>query len=828
MAYEFAGIEKKWRQRWENCGLYRSEIDPSRPKHYALTMLPYTSGDLHIGHWYAIAPSDVRARYMRMKGHNVLFPIGFDAFGLPAENAAIQRGIHPAKWTLDNVERMRGQLKTMGAMFDWTREAITCLPEYYRWTQWLFLKFYANGLAYREKAPVDWCPQCNTTLAREQVWGEDRHCERCDTPVIKKDLDQWLFRITRYAEELLDFSEIAWPDRVQTMQENWIGRSEGVEFEMRVKNSESSFRVFTTRPDTIFGMSFAVLAPEHPLVDEITAPDQREAVKAYCVKASRQSEIERLSVDKEQDGVFTGAYAINPMNNADVPIYIADYVLLQYGTGAIMAVPAHDERDFDFAKKYGLPIPVVIAPDDWDGEALIQPYTGARRMINSGKFDGLPSQDGKDAVADDLESRGIGKRKVNYRLHDWLISRQRYWGCPIPIIYCDTCGTVPVPERDLPVMLPDDAEFLPTGESPLKYHDSFLHTTCPKCGTSAQRETDTMDTFMCSSWYQYRYLSPHCDAGPFEPREGEYWLPVDQYTGGIEHATMHLLYTRFFTKAMRDMDLVSDDEPMTRLFNQGVILGEDQERMSKSRGNVVNPDDLIVQYGTDCIRAYVMFLGRWEQGGPWNSSSLEGIPRFLNRVWRIVVENVTPTKGDATQEAEDNLRRLTHQTIRKVSEDFETFGFNTALAALMTFSNRLLAAKNTPVARPATIEMPVQVNGKVHTCAWKEAIETLVLLLAPVTPHLSEELWSRIGGGYSVHQRDWPEWDETLARPATIEMPVQVNGKVRARIEVEVDAGQEEIESLALEQPNVKAHVQDQKPKKSIIVIPNRLVNIVV
>ena len=411
MAYEFATIEKKWRQRWEDTGLYRSEIDSSSPKHYALTMLPYTSGDLHIGHWYAIAPSDVRARYMRMKGHNVLFPIGFDAFGLPAENAAIQRGIHPAKWTLDNVERMREQLKTMGAMFDWTREAITCLPEYYRWTQWLFLKFYANDLAYREKAPVDWCPQCNTTLAREQVWGEDRHCERCDTPVIKKDLDQWLFRITRYAEELLDFSEIVWPDRVQTMQENWIGRSEGVEFEMRVKNSESSFRAFTTRPDTIFGMSFAVLAPEHPLVDEITAPDQREVVKAYCAKASRQSEIERLSADKEQDGVFTGAYAINPMNNADVPIYIADYVLLQYGTGAIMAVPAHDERDFDFAKKYGLSIPVVIAPDDWNGEALSQPYTDAGHMVNSGQFDGLSSQDGKDAVADDLESRGIGERK---------------------------------------------------------------------------------------------------------------------------------------------------------------------------------------------------------------------------------------------------------------------------------------------------------------------------------------------------------------------------------------------------------------------------------
>ncbi|MXX11949.1 MAG: leucine--tRNA ligase [Gemmatimonadetes bacterium] len=812
MAYEFATIEKKWRQRWEDTGLYRSEIDSCRPKHYALTMLPYTSGDLHIGHWYAIAPSDVRARYMRMKGHNVLFPIGFDAFGLPAENAAIQRGIHPAKWTLDNVERMREQLKTMGAMFDWTREAITCLPEYYRWTQWLFLKFYANGLAYREKAPVDWCPQCNTTLAREQVWGEDRHCERCDTPVIKKDLDQWLFRITRYAEELLDFSEIVWPDRVQTMQENWIGRSEGVEFEMRVKNSESSFRAFTTRPDTIFGMSFAVLAPEHPLVDEITAPDQREVVKAYCAKASRQSEIERLSADKEQDGVFTGAYAINPMNNADVPIYIADYVLLQYGTGAIMAVPAHDERDFDFAKKYGLSIPVVIAPDDWDGGALTEPYTDAGRMVNSGQFDGLSSQDGKDAVADDLESRGIGEQKVNYRLHDWLISRQRYWGCPIPIIYCDTCGIIPVPEHDLPVMLPDDAEFLPTGESPLKYHEGFLHTTCPKCGASAQRETDTMDTFMCSSWYQYRYLSPHYDTGPFEPHEGEYWLPVDQYTGGIEHATMHLLYTRFFTKAMRDMDLVSDDEPMTRLFNQGIILGEDRERMSKSRGNVVNPDDLIVQYGTDCIRAYVMFLGRWEQGGPWNSSSLEGIPRFLNRVWRLVVEDVAQRQGDPTQESQDNLRRLTHQTIRKVSEDFETFGFNTALAALMTFSNGLSAVQNTPV---------------VHTEAWKEAVETLVLLLAPITPHLSEELWSHIGGEYSVHQQNWPEWDENLARPATIEMPVQVNGKVRARMEVEVDAGQEEIESIALEQPNVQVHVQDQTPKK-IIVIPNRLVNIVV
>ena len=812
MAYEFAEIEKKWRQRWEDSALYRCRVDPKRPKHYALTMLPYTSGDLHMGHWYALVPPDVRARYMRMKGYNVLFPIGFDAFGLPAENAAIQRGIHPAKWTLDNVERMRGQLKTMGAMFDWEREIITCVSEYYKWTQWLFLKFYAEGLAYREKVRVDWCPKCNTTLAREQVWGDDRHCERCNTPVIRKNLEQWLFRITQYAEELLNFSKISWPDRVQAMQKNWIGRSEGVEFEMRVKNSDASFRVFTTRADTIFGVSFAVLAPEHRLVDAITSPEQREAVKAYCAKASRQSEKDRLSLARERDGVFTGAYAINPMNGAEVPIYVADYVLPQYGTGAIMAVPAHDERDFAFAQKYALPVPVVIAPDDWDGEAYDLPHTTAGRMVNSGRFTGLASSEGSARVADDLEARGIGERTVNYRLYDWLISRQRYWGCPIPIIYCDACGAVPVPMRDLPVLLPDDAEFLPTGESPLKYHEGFLHATCPRCGSPAQRETDTMDTFMCSSWYQYRYLSPHYDAGPFAPHEAEYWLPVDQYTGGIEHATMHLLYTRFFTKALRDMDLVSDDEPMTRLFNQGVVLSDDHERMSKSRGNVINPDDLIEQYGTDCIRAYVMFLSRWEQGGPWSSSGIEGMPRFLNRVWRIVVEDVSPAKGNPSQKAEEDLRRLTHQTIRKVSEDIETFGFNTALAALMTFSNGLSAAKNTPV---------------VHTDAWREAIESLVLLLAPITPHLSEELWSRIGGGYSVHEQAWPQWDEATTRPATIEMPIQVNGKVRARIDVEVNATREYIEHLALDQPNVRAHTGGNAPRK-IIVVPNRLINIVV
>ena len=809
--YQPDEVERKWQQRWAEDRLYEVAEDERRPKYYALTMFPYTSGDLHIGHWYAMAPSDVRARWMRMRGYNVLFPIGFDAFGLPAENAAIQRNIHPFEWTMDNIDRMRGQLKTMGTMFDWEREAITCVPEYYRWTQWLFLQFYKHGLAYRQKAPVDWCPKCNTTLAREQVWGEDRHCERCETPVVIKELDQWLFRITNYAEELLDFSKIEWPERVVTMQRNWIGRSEGVEFEMRLKGSERSFRVFTTRPDTTFGVTFAVLAPEHALVGQITTEERREDVADYVDKASRRSEIERLAADAERDGVFTGACAINPMNDQEVPIYIADYVLTTYGTGAIMAVPAHDERDFDFATRYGLPIPVVITPPDWDGGAPGEAYLGEGPMVNSGRFDGMPSDEGAQAVTDDLSARGIGERKVNYRLHDWLISRQRYWGCPIPIVYCADCGIVPVPEEDLPVSLPEDAEFQPTGESPLIHHEGFLRTTCPKCGGEATRETDTMDTFICSSWYQYRYLSPKFEEGPFAPEEGAYWLPVDQYTGGIEHATMHLLYTRFFTKAMRDMGLVGTDEPMLRLHNQGIVLGEDSEKMSKSRGNVINPDDLVSRYGADSVRAYLMFFSRWDQGGPWSSSSMEGIPRFLNRVWGLVVADPPPTGGQAGPKETEALRRHTHQTIRKVSGDLESFSFNTAVAALMSFSNELISARNAAMVKEE---------------AWDEAIRALVLMIAPMVPHLAEELWERIGGGYSVHEQAWPEWDEELARPAVVEMPVQVNGKVRARLEVEVDAPQEEVERLALEQQNVQTHLQGKEPRK-VIVVPNRLVNIV-
>jgi leucyl-tRNA synthetase len=812
-------VEKKWQKTWEETRLYRTVEDPNREKFYFLTMLPYPSGDLHIGHWYAMTPSDAAARYRRMKGYNVFFPIGFDAFGLPAENAAIKHGIHPYKWTMQNIERERGQLRSMGAMWAWDREAVTCDPRYYRWTQWFFLKLYDAGLAYKQLSPVDWCPSCNTTLAREQVWGEDRHCERCGTPVIKKNLSQWFFRITRYAEELLDFSKIEWPERVQTMQTNWIGRSEGVEFDLGIQGQEDKIRVFTTRPDTVFGMTFAVLAPEHPLVDELTTEEHRAEVEAYKLKAARQSDIERTSMEKERDGVFIGSYAINPMNGAPIPIWVADYVLMTYGTGAIMAVPAHDDRDFDFARRYNLSIPVVIAPPGWDGQPLERAYIGEGTMVNSGQFNGLPSEQGWQAVADYMEEHGIGQRKVNYRLHDWLISRQRYWGAPIPMILCERCGIVPVPYEDLPVLLPEDAQFLPTGESPLKYHEGFRYVKCPKCGGDAERETDTMDTFMCSSWYHYAYVSPYWKADepigpddiPWDPEKGQYWLPVDQYTGGIEHATMHLLYTRFFTKALRDMGIVDFDEPMLRLFNQGTILGEDGEKMSKSRGNVVAPDEWVARYGADAFRAYLMFIGPWELGGPWNSAGIEGLYRFLHRVWSVVLDPAPAPEGQASDKAIRDLRRRTHQAIKKATEDIENFHFNTMIAALMEFNNYLLKAKATPV---------------YSTPAWNEAIESLLLLMAPAMPHISEELWARLGKPYSIHQRSWPTWDEAIAAAEMFELVIQVNGKVRDRLEVPVDITEEEAREKALALASVQRHLGGREPKK-VIYVPGRLVNVV-
>ncbi len=817
--YDPAEVEAKWARRWETQRAPHHAADRlphgGQAKHYALTMFPYPSGDLHIGHWYAMVPADAHARYRRMCGFDVIFPMGFDAFGLPAENAAIKRGVHPYRWTLANIERMRGQLRSMGAAFDWDREIVTCQPEYYRWNQWLFLRLYEKGLAYKKFAPVDFCPTCNTTLAREQVIGAERLCERCDTPVTKRDLDQWFFRITAYAEELLDFSGLDWPERVITMQRNWIGRSEGVQFAFAVDaRPDLRFEVFTTRIDTIYGVSFCVLAPEHPLVAEITTPERRAAVTEYQAEAARRTEIERLSTERQRTGVFTGAHALHPLTGARIPIWVGDYVLASYGTGAIMAVPAHDERDFDFARRHGLPIPVVIAgPEDTPGGARDTAYTGSGTMVDSGPYSGLSSDEGWRRLADDMEAKGLGRRQVNYRLRDWLISRQRYWGTPIPIVYCSKCGTVPVPDEQLPVRLPEDAEFLPTGESPLKYHEGFLRTSCPRCRGDAQRETDTMDTFVDSSWYQYRYLSPHDDQQPFDPAAADAWMPVDMYTGGVEHATMHLLYVRFFTKAMRDLGLTRLSESIPRLFNQGVILGENSEKMSKSRGNVVNPDDLTVRYGADTVRIYLMFIGPWEAGGPWNPNGIEGAARFLQRVWRAAAalqREPEAATTPASASTVDPLRRQMHRTIRTVTEQIDRFGFNTAIAALMSLVNDVYAYRDRG-GDPAVI---------------REAVRALALLLAPLAPHLAEECWEMAGGTGSVHAQPWPSYEPALIAEETVEIAVQVNGRLRDRIAVAAGAGQQEHQRAALASAKVAAALGGAAPAR-VIVVPGKLVNIV-
>ncbi len=809
--YNPSDIDKKWQSKWEQDGLYETPDDDPRPKWYLLTMLPYTSGDLHIGHWYPMAPSDVAARYKRMQGYNVLFPMGFDAFGLPAENAAIKQKIHPYKWTMDNIQRMRQQLKSMGAMFDWRREASSCDPEYYRWTQWWFLKFYEKDLAYRAKAPANWCPSCQTVLANEQVLPSG-DCERCGTPVSRRDLEQWFFRITNYADELLDHSQIEWPERVVTMQKNWIGRSEGVElaFGLDVPGvDEKEIRVFTTRPDTVYGVTSMVLAPEHPLVEKLTTPDRRADVEAYVEQTRRLSEIQRLSTEKEKTGVFLGSYCKNLLSGQKIPLWIADYALLTYGTGIVMGVPAHDDRDFAFAKQYDLPIIVVVAPPDWQGQELTEAYLGQGPMVNSGPFDGTPNQEGYDAVADYVERKGWGGRKVGYRLRDWLISRQRYWGCPIPIVYCDSCGTVPVPEDDLPVLLPEDAEFKPTGESPLAHHQGFVNTVCPRCQGPARRETNTMDTFMDSNWYFIRYLDPHYDKGPVDPALAKKWLPVDQYTGGAEHAVMHLLYARFFWKVARDLGIVPGDEPFLRLFNQGHIIAE-KAKMSKSRGNVITPDEYVTRLGADTVRCYLMFMGPWEHGGEWDDSGIFGIHRWLNRVWGLVV-GAAPSDG-ADPEATHQLRHVSHKTTRRVTEDMERFRFNTMLAALMEYSNSLAKAKE---------------SDRVDASAWQEAIETLLLLMAPSAPHFAEELWARLGKPYSIHQQPWPKWDEELAKEDEITLVVQVNGKVRDRIQAPADIAEERAKELALASQRVQSHIAGKQTER-IIYVPGKLVNVVV
>ena len=812
--YDPAEIEPRWQARWEADRLYEARIDPNRPKFYFLTMLPYTSGDLHFGHWFPMAPTDARARYLRMRGYNVMFPIGFDAFGLPAENAAIQRNIHPKEWTYKNIENMRRQLRTIGAMFDWHREAVSADPKYYRWTQWFFVRFFENDLAYKKLAPVDWCPHCNTTLAREQVIGENRVCERCKTPVIKKDLEQWFFRITRYAEELLNFDGIDWPEPIRIAQTNWIGRSQGARVTFATEAGDP-IEVFTTRPDTLWGATFMVLAPEHPLVRKLTTPEQAAAVEAYVHQTLRQSDIQREAADKEKSGVFTGGYALNPVNGERIPVWIADYVLPTYGTGAIMAVPAHDQRDFEFARKFGLEVrPVILPPgvEALDGAEMAEALPAYGAMINSGSLSGTPAEEAVARTLAHLSERGLGERAVNYRLRDWLISRQRYWGAPIPIIYCPEHGQVSVPEDQLPVLLPDDIEWRPTGESPLKLHPSWKDTLCPKCGRRAVRDTDTMDTFMCSSWYHLRYLSPQYDQGPFDPVEYDYWMPVDSYTGGAEHATMHLLYTRFFHKALRDLGIAEGHEPMLQLRNQGQILGPDGQRMSKSRGNVIAPDALVKAHGADALRAYLMFAYRWQEGGPVSTSNVQGVVRWLNRMWSLVLETAGIPHTESDPETTKDLRRKVHQTIRQVSNDLEKYEFNTVVSGLMELTNAIGDARDAGLSQDPAVT---------------EAVEKLLLLTAPVAPHIAEELWSRLGKPYSIHNQPWPQYDPEVAKVEELTLVLQVNGKVRDRLTVPADISEAQAREAALASEAVRRQLAGREPRQ-VIYVPGRLVNIVV
>jgi leucyl-tRNA synthetase len=796
--YDPASIEPKWQEEWVRSGLHDTPDQSDKPNFYFLTMFPYPSGDIHVGHWYAFAPPDAAARFLRMRGHNVLFPMGFDAFGINAENAAIDRKIHPAVWTEKNMAHMRDQFKRMGAAIDWRREVITCYPEYYKWNQWMFLKFFEKGLAYRGDAPVNWCPRDETVLANEQVIAGK--CERCDTPVVKRQMTQWFYRITRYADELLKFDGLDWPERVRVLQTNWIGRSEGAEIRFPVEGHEGEeIRFFTTRPDTIYGATFMVLAPEHPLVAKITAPASRPEVEKYVERARNMAEIERTSAEREKTGVDTGAFARNVFTGERIPIYVADYVLSTYGTGAIMAVPGHDERDFEFAKKHRVEIREVISPDGTEHGALDAPYIGEGVMVRSGTFSGTRSEVGKTSVAAEAKKRGIGGSSVTYRLRDWLISRQRYWGTPIPIVHCDTCGAVPVPYEQLPIELPRDVEFTGRGGSPLARVESFVNTTCPKCGKAARRDTDTMDTFVDSSWYMYRYVDPKIDTAFMDKDLGRKWLPVKQYTGGVEHAILHLLYMRFVTKALRDLGELWFDEPVLRFRYQGTIVFKGR-KMSKSRGNVQTPDEYVKHYGADTLRLFMMFMGPWVDGADWDASGIEGVHRFLRRVWELALTDAEPS-GPRDADVDGAVQR----TIKKVTEDLTIEHFNTAVATMMELANTLQHA---------------------HGPSRNEGVATLVVLLAPFAPHMTEELWHRRGGAGSVHQQRWPEYDQAVAAPREVTIVVQVNGKVRDRIPMAAGLPDAEVQQQALASPKVQAALNGATPAK-VIVVADRIVSIV-
>ena len=808
---DFKKIEKKWQGIWEKERLNYFNPKNIDKKYYCLEMFSYPSAaKLHLGHWYNYAPTDSFARYKKMKGYEVFQPMGFDAFGLPAENYAIKTGIHPKDSTLKNIENMEVTLKEMGAMFDWDAEIKTCTEEYYKWTQWIFLKLFENGLAYRKKAPVNWCPSCQTVLANEQV--VDGECERCHTQVVRKDLTQWFFKITAYAEELLDgLKNLDWPEKTKAMQRNWIGKSTGAEIEFSTE-SGAKFKVFTTRADTLSGVSFIVMAPEHPLVKELTADDKKEAVEKYIEETSKSNEIERLSTVREKTGVFIGADAINPLNGKKIPIWISDYVLLSYGTGIVMGVPGGDERDYAFAKKFDLPITRVTAGKPGEDEL---PYHGDGILVNSGEFDGLTVEEGQKAIVSKLAKDGVAEFKTNYRLRDWLVSRQRYWGAPIPIIHCPHCGEVAVPYEDLPVKLPYDVEFKPDGKSPLAKHEGFMHTKCPKCGADALRDPDTLDTFVCSSWYYLRYPDSKNSEAPFDPEIINKMLPVDKYVGGAEHACMHLLYSRFITKALRDMGYLKFDEPFKSLVHQGVILGPDGARMSKSRGNVISPDPYVEKYGSDVLRLYLLFGFSYREGGPWDDNGIKAITKFYDRVERLSqkVISLHPNKNDKIDAAEKDLLYTRNYTVKCMTRDIEDFSFNTATARLMEYLNALNKYDTA--------------DGEKNIKLFKECFSDFILLLAPFAPHFSEEIWEQLGNKKSVFLSSYPEVEEKWLVKSENEVAVQVNSKIKTKIMLPAEATEDEIKELLLNNEALKPFISGKEIKK-LIIIPKRLINIIV
>jgi leucyl-tRNA synthetase len=821
--YNPAEIEVKWQQKWAEEDSFRSVIDREKEKYYVLEMFPYPSGKLHMGHMRVYSIGDVLARFLRMLGYNVIHPMGWDAFGLPAENAAIEHKVNPAQWTEQNIKHMKKQQNRLGVSYDWSREVNTSAPDYYRWSQWLFLLMYKRGLAYKKKASVNWCEHCATVLANEQV--EKGLCWRCSSVVETRDLEQWFLRITEYAERLLNDLNILedWPERVKIMQHNWIGRSEGAEISFKIKEfpDDEEIRTFTTRPDTLFGVTSMVLAPEHPLLKKLVEGTEREKeVLDFVARVRKESEIERTADEAPKIGLFTGCHVINPINGEEVPVLVGNYVLMGYGTGAVMGVPAHDQRDFDFARKHNLPIRVVIQPEgeELNGDTMLEAYAGEGKMVNSGLFNGLDNIEGMEKVTQALEEQGLGGFRVTYRLRDWLISRQRYWGAPIPVIYCDKCGTVPVPETDLPVKLPHDVELSGNRVPGLAQYADFVNTTCPVCGAPARRETDTMDTFICSSWYFLRYASPHTDNAPFEAEDVDYWMPVDQYIGGIEHAVLHLLYARFFTKVLFDAGLTKAEEPFSRLLAQGMVY-KDGAKMSKSKGNVVTPDEIVEKYGADTGRLFILFAAPPEKDLDWNDQGVEGSHRFLRRIWRLTeecCEQFAAGEGSLLhEEKEAALERALHAAIKKVTYDIkERFNFNTAISAIMELVNAIYAYRLD------------QENSNQNNLVLKDTLEKMILLLAPFAPHIAEEVWHKLGFSGSVHSQKWPEFDPEKLLVEDVEIVVQINGKVRGRLTVPVDCPEDDLIKAAKESERIEELLEGRQIIR-VIAVPGRLVNIV-